>query len=126
MGQFLGSSAMNVGDISDPPTLEALACREAIALALDLSLNQVVTACDYKTVVGEIKEGTEGAYNAIIKEIIERSKAFISCEFIFEGRHLNYDAHNLTKFSSSLDVGRHLWLGSPHDPFVIPVNRTPS
>ena len=51
---------------------------------------------------------------------------FISCDFIFEGRSMNFDSHNLAKLSSSLNVGRYLWMGSPHDPFVIPVNRTPN
>lgn len=123
-GLFLGSSAMVFGDISDPATLEALACREALALAMDLSLDQVIIACDNKTVVAEIKNGTEGQYSAIIKEICARARGFRSCEYIFEGRALNIDAHNLVKFSTSLDVGRHLWLGVPHDQFVIPVNRS--
>ena len=82
--------------ITDPMTLEALACGEALALALDLSLTRVVIACDCKSVVQEIKGGTEGRYSAIIKEISERSRELTSCKFIFEGRSLNFDAH---KFS---------------------------
>lgn len=117
---------MFFSDIIDPPMLSALACREALALALDLSLDQVVIACDCKTVVEEIKSGTEGRYNTIIKEIAARAREFTRCDFIFEGCQMNVDAHNLVKFSTSLDVGRRLWLGIPHDLFVIPVNRTNS
>ena len=110
--------------ITDPSTLEALACREALALSLDLSLTRVVAACDCKAVVQEIKTDTEGKYSAIIKDITERSMEFRSCEIIFEGHSLNFYAHNLGKFSLSLEGGYHLWLVSPHDPFAIPLNRT--
>lgn len=51
-----------------------------------------------------------------------RAMEFGTCDFIFEGRALNWEAHSLAKFASSLDVGRHVWLGAPHDPLIIPVN----
>jgi hypothetical protein len=35
-GAFLGAFAVVVAGISDPTTLEAMACREALALATDL------------------------------------------------------------------------------------------
>src|SRR4051812_25611617 len=110
-------------DIYNPATLEALTCRKALALALDLSLNRVVIAYDCKSMVGEIKNCIEGRYSTIIKEIHAQSRYFSSCEFIFRSRSLNFDAHNLAKFSSSLAGGRHLWMGLRHDLFVIPLNR---
>lgn len=55
-GLFLGSSAMVFRNLTDPATLEALACREALAFALDLSLDQVVIACDNKTLHVTIKQ----------------------------------------------------------------------
>ena len=73
---FLGSSAMVFTDILDPTTLEALACREALALALDLSLDKVVIASDNKSVVAEIKNETEGRYSAIARA--HNSQAMIS------------------------------------------------
>ena len=54
----------------------------------------------------------------IITEIVARARELTSCKFVFEGRAMNVDAHNLVKFSTSLEEGRHVWLGSPHDPFV--------
>ena len=60
----------------------------------------------------------------IIKEIVARARELTSCKFVFEGRAMNVDAHNLVKFSTSLEEGRHVWLGTPHDPFVIHVNLT--
>ena len=122
-GLFLGSSAMVFYGINDPPMLEALACREALALAQDLNLDQIVVACDCKTVVEEIKSGTEGRYSIVIKEIQAQARQFSRCDFIFEGRQGNVDAHNLVKFCTSLEQGRHMWLGVPHNSFVIPLNR---
>ena len=89
-------------NISDPATLEALACCEALALALDLSLDKVVIACDNKSMVAEINNGTEGRYSAIIKEINARARELTSCDFIFESGTMNVDAQNLAKFSTSL------------------------
>lgn len=91
-GNFLGSYAMVFKTVHDPATLEVLACREALDLALDLSVQRGVIACDCKSVVEEIKHGIEGRYSAIIKEIIARSREFISCKFTFEGRILNFDS----------------------------------
>ena len=107
--------------IAEPATLEALAFREALALVLDLSLDRIIIACDCKAVVTDIKKGTKGRYSAIIKEICVRARDFNSCDFIFECRSMNCDPHNLAKISSSFDEGRRVWMGLPHDPFVIPV-----
>jgi hypothetical protein len=45
-GVYMGSSAVVFKGVSDPPTLEALACREALALATDVALNRLVIASD--------------------------------------------------------------------------------
>ena len=79
---LLGSSAMVFSDSHDPATLEALACREAMALAQDLSLRRIVIACDYKIVVEEIHKGSAGSYSVIIKEIEASARDFDSCAFV--------------------------------------------
>jgi hypothetical protein len=43
---FLGASAQVIHGMSDPDTLEAIACREALALARDLALNHIHVASD--------------------------------------------------------------------------------
>lgn len=55
-GHYLGSSAMKIPGVNDPATLETLACREAMALALDLGLTHVIIACDNKGVVRDINQ----------------------------------------------------------------------
>ena len=66
-GQFLGSNAVVFPHITDPRTLGALACHEALALALDLSVDRVIISCDCKPVISEIKDGTEGTCGTIIR-----------------------------------------------------------
>lgn len=124
IGQFLASSAIVFSYIIDPPILEVLACREALGIALHLSLDQVVIACNCKTIVAETKAALEGRYNDVIKEVAARAREFRRCDFIFEGRQMNVDTHNLAIFSTSLNVRHHLWLGMPYDLSVIHVNLT--
>ena len=121
-GVYAGSSSMLFKGILDPTCLEALACREALCLAADLMLQNVVISCDSKGMVEDIKDGTAGRHEMIIKEIWERMNSFNSCSFIFESRSTNRDAHNLCKFATSLDPGRHVWFLYPHDTGCVPVN----
>ena len=93
--------------ITDAATLEAIACREGLALAQDLLLNDFVIASDSKQVVNDIKTASNGSYEAIISEIRNLSVGF-NCNITFEGRVSNSDADRLAKFAQSLDRGRHL------------------
>ncbi|XP_020149522.1 uncharacterized protein [Aegilops tauschii subsp. strangulata] len=68
-GNYLGSSALVVEGVDDPTSLEAMACREAISLAEDLLLNNLVIASDCKQVVSDITTGSKGQYGAIVIEI---------------------------------------------------------
>ena len=121
-GQFLGASAIKIHGITEPATLEALACREALALASDLALTDFIVASDCQGVVNDIKHGTGGSYASTVKEIVDTSRDFHQCTFIFEGRTTNIEAHSLTKHAFGLDLGRHLWLINPPDIHCIPIN----
>lgn len=115
----MGSSSLVIGGLCDPATLEAIACREAIALAEDLNVQRFVVASDCKQVIGDIARDSQGPYGVIIREIKMRSSPFL-CNFTFESRAVNLEAHKLAKFSLSLALGRHVWLGQPHDQRCIP------
>ena len=82
--------------------MEAIACREALALAEDLQINNFVVASDPKQIISDTEKGTQGAYGSIIREIKHRS-AFFNCNFLFESRATNVDADRLAKFLHSLD-----------------------
>jgi ribonuclease HI len=95
-GLYMGASPVVYTGITDPAVLEALACREALALALDLGISHLLVASDCKTVVNDISDGSMGRYE--IK------------------------AHDLARFVLSLDSsGRYLWLGAPYAPHI-PIN----
>ena len=121
MGKYLGASAVRHTGINDPATLEALACREALSLALDLSLSHVLVASDCKEVVADIHKGTGGRYASIVKEIISQGLQFPACSFIFEGRETNFEVHSLAKHTLGLSPGRHLWLLNTPDLSCIPM-----
>ena len=121
-GQFLGASAIKIQGVTEPATLEALACREALALASDLALSDFIVSTDCQGVADDIKHGTGGTYASIVKEISETSRDFHQCTFIFEGRSTNIEAHSLAKHAFGLDLGRHLWLINPPDIYCIPMN----
>lgn len=120
-GNFLCSSALVIEGLDDPAILEAIACREGIALAEDLNVQNIVIACDSKQVVSDINRASKGRYGAIVSEIILNSAHF-HCNFVFEGRTVNYEAHRLAKHSLRLGLGRHVWLGQPHDQNCIPLS----
>ncbi|EMS52220.1 Aspartic proteinase nepenthesin-2 [Triticum urartu] len=101
-GTYMGSSVIRTRGISDPATLEAVACREALALATDLALSHVLVASDCQGVIHDIKNNTGGVYASIIKEILETSRNFQHCSFIFEGRESNFEAHSLAKHTFGL------------------------
>ena len=107
--------------MDDPATLEAIACREGLALAADLHINQFVISSDAKEVVRAIHNDSNGPYGAIIKEIRVQQLSFL-CNFCFEGRLNNLEAHKLAKHSLSLSPGRHVWFGQPHDLNCIPLH----
>lgn len=52
--QYLGSSAPVIGGIDDHVVLEAIACREGLALAEDVHLQNFIITSDSKQVVSNI------------------------------------------------------------------------
>ena len=108
-----------VAGLDDPSVLETFACREGLALAEDLNLHNFVIASDSKQTIADINQGTRGGNGSIVHEISLRASLF-HCNFTFERRAINVDAHRLAKYSLTLGQGRHIWLGQPHDPNCIP------
>lgn len=77
----------------DPPTLKALAIPELMALVEDLYVRQIYVASDCKVVVETNEKGSSASYG--VHEIIDRSRTFISCNFMYEFRSLKVEAHTL-------------------------------
>ena len=58
----------------------------------------------------------------LVKEITRRAACFHSCSYVYESRVHNFEPHDLAKFATSLEMGRHTWLGSPRDTLFVPMN----
>ena len=93
-GNYMGSSALMVEGVVDPATLEAIACREALALAQDLGIQNFVVSSDCLQVVSDMNKNAHGTYGTIIIEINLRASTY-HCIFSFGSRAVNYEAHNL-------------------------------
>jgi hypothetical protein len=52
-------------------TLEALAWREAVALAKDLHASRIRVASACRNVIKSIEDGTMGSYAHIVRDIVE-------------------------------------------------------
>jgi ribonuclease HI len=116
-GEFIGASTVTSTGISDPEIMEAMACREGLALASDLNLQHVRLASDCASAVHAIRIGVVmGRYGQLVHEIKETQS--VVC--VHESRRSNTDAHNLARGSIHSSVGRHVWLQSP--PVGVPVN----
>ena len=102
--------------------MEPYACREALALAEDLAIQNLIVASDFQGVVNDINMGTRGPHAAIVHEIIGRQSSFQFSSFIHERRNHNFEAYELAKFACNLDRGRHVWLGMSHNPTIVPMN----
>ncbi|XP_071677586.1 uncharacterized protein [Lolium perenne] len=112
-GLFQGASAVVYPGRMDAETLEALACREAVSLALDVGARRVKVASDCSNVIASLEQGTFGVYAQIIKDINESRCSFDVLSFVHECRLSNKEAHRLAKSSVLLDQGRHVWLLEP-------------
>jgi hypothetical protein len=110
---FLGASTMIVPGISDPATLEAMGCREALAPATDLNLQCFVIASDCLQVINNLKDTYEGSYSMITSEIKARSREFIDVRFKHENRASNGEAHRVARSFISNTAGRQVWLLQP-------------
>ena len=115
----MGASALTIPGIVDPVTLEAIACREALALARDLLLTRVTVASDCLAVVNNINQPFAGSYSMVIDEVKEAVSVFANLVFVHENRLSNAEAHRLARFSSSASFGRQVWLLRPPDGLCI-------
>jgi ribonuclease HI len=121
-GVYRGASAAIFHGRSDPETLEALACREAMSLAADIAAPRVQIASDYLSVVKSYNEGSKGTYTHIIQEMMTRGSDFQDFSVIFERRSANKDAHHPARFAVHSEFGRLVWFLDPPEGVNIPVS----
>jgi ribonuclease HI len=88
-GKFVGASAVVLSGQVAAETVEALACREAIALARDINARRVRVASDCSNVIASIEEGTRGVYALITMELRDAKRDFEELSFCHERRGSN-------------------------------------
>jgi hypothetical protein len=64
-GTFMGASTLTISGLDNPATLEAMACREALALTQDLTLSHICVASDCLEVIRNLQQPYMGAYSII-------------------------------------------------------------
>jgi ribonuclease HI len=119
-GIYLGASSLTVEGITNPSVLEAMACREALALAQDLNLRRITVASDCLAVVQNLSRPFAGDYSAVLHEIKETSTLFERVLFRHENRASNTEAHRLARSVTTGNVGRQVWLLQP--PYGLCIN----
>jgi hypothetical protein len=77
--------------------LEALACREALALAQDLDLHRICVATDGLKVVNNLQQPYTGAYRVITREIKDTARYFEEVVFKHESKCSNGEVHRLAR-----------------------------
>jgi ribonuclease HI len=121
-GVYLGSSAVVFEGITHPGCLEAMACREALALTADLGVEGVTVASDCMEVIQGLKGNNLGLFSHVLKEIKTSAEQRGGFCFRHESRRSNGEAHSLAHSATSLEAGRHVWLGVIPPFLSFPVN----
>jgi hypothetical protein len=105
---FLGASGVVLEGITDAETDEAIAYREGLALAYDLTLQSIRLASDNANVIRSLEETGMGPYGQVVKEMKARARDLNFVDFAQENRSSNVDAHNLARSLISFVPGRHV------------------
>jgi hypothetical protein len=110
--EFIAACVRIIPCITNPETLEAISCCEALALAEDCCIRKMKVGSDCLRVINNINEIPRNPYMMILQEIHERSKSFDFVHFVHEGRDYNRETHILAKHACNLESDQHVWLVS--------------
>jgi ribonuclease HI len=113
-GVFWGASVIMFLGRTEPETLEALACWEALALARDIDVRNIQVMSDCINVITNLEQGTMGVYAHIIREIKESVQDFDAISFHHERRSLSLEGDRPAKSNVLLEQGHQVWLITPH------------
>jgi ribonuclease HI len=112
-GDYLGASVLVEVWQSDPEAMEAMACREGLALASDLGLHSFRVVSDCANAVRSLLGEGFDSFGPIVREINVRRRNFTRADFVFKGRKSNVNAHILARSSVNLSTSRHVWFLEP-------------
>ena len=119
-GVYLGASAVVIDGLTHPGSLEAIACREALALAADLHERTTMIASDCMEVIQGLQQENLGLFSSVLREINIDTMSRGGLSFRHEGQDSNKEAHSLARTATSLSPGRHVWLSNPPEGLNFP------
>lgn len=105
-GNFPGASTRVICGLSDAEIVEAIACKEGLALASDIMVQHFKLASDNVNAIRGIKEDGMAAHGHIIREIQARAAYFETSIFVHENRRSNIDAHYIARSAIYSEFGR--------------------
>ena len=77
-GAYLGASAITFEDLVDPEILEAMACLEALSLAVDLGCQRFVVDTDCMATITHLKGEYKGPSAVTIQDIKQKMQLITS------------------------------------------------
>ena len=87
-GVFRGASAVVYEGVTDPATLEAYACREALVIAEDLMLSKLKVASDCLRLISDLQAPIQfGSYCMVLREIQDRRSKVQASELATNSAH---------------------------------------
>lgn len=84
MASFYELRSWFLEGITDAESVEVVACRESLALASDLGLQQIRVASDCANAIKGINGAGMDSYGPIVQEINARARCFRKIEFVHE------------------------------------------
>jgi hypothetical protein len=121
-GAFMGAPTIVFNGVTDPRRLEAMACREGMALATNLHVGEIVVAWDCTEVVQGLLGHCMDRFSNVLREIKNSVKQRGDVSFHHERRSSNGEAHFLARLATKLSTGCHVWLGTLPDGLSFPVS----
>jgi ribonuclease HI len=106
-GEYVAASARVTPHVTEPETLEAIACSEALALAEDCGFAKLIVVSDCLNVIRNINKMPRCPYIMILQEIYEKSKSFEYVRFV-QNMEYNREAHALAKYACTLGARPHI------------------
>jgi hypothetical protein len=86
--------------------MEAITCREALALAQDLHLQRITVAMDCLTVINTMERPYAGPFSMVLEEIKADARLLAEASFRHENCASNSEAHRVARSDVSSPIGR--------------------
>ena len=108
-GALVRAGGSRYDGVTDPLSIELLACRDAILMAQDMAIQQVVLETDCQEIQQLWDAPQRSTCFHLIMEMKEMSTLFQGFRLRFSGRQTNMAAHRVARHSLNLSVFIHVY-----------------